>query len=131
VMIVDGGKADRWIRLAAFWIAIAATRVMPVRRAFGASPLVNGPQVMANVAAELSRRIFRTTADSRTGHPGGANRWTSVRASTITTKNPGGGSSFATPRGAPGAGAAPRVTKSPVTWEVKSPWSPRKPAVST
>src|SRR5215471_14879684 len=59
VMIVDGGKADRWTRFAAFWIAIAATRVMPVTRAVGASPFAKGPQVMANAAAELNRRILR------------------------------------------------------------------------
>ncbi len=39
-----------WIRCAAFWMAIAATRIMPVMIACQLSPSMNGPKRTAQAA---------------------------------------------------------------------------------
>ena len=48
-----------------------------------------------------------------------------------TTQKTGSASSFVTIPEEPSASAAPMVTKFPVTCAVNSPWSERKPSVST
>ena len=43
-MSVEGGELTKYVRRAAFWLAIADTRTIPVKIAGHASPFENGPE---------------------------------------------------------------------------------------
>ena len=131
VISVVGGAVARWMRDAAFWIAIAATSTMPVAMIAPSSAALNGPSTIASAAPRASSRNSSVSIVRRTGSPTRGSANASMRVTMMTAQNTGNASSLASVPELPNTADAPMVTKLPVTWAVNRPCSARKPAVST
>lgn len=110
VISVEGGALPRSIRCAAFWIAIAATRTMPVTTACQLSAFWKGPNFIASGAPTIRRRAFRASMASKTERQRFESKDPSNRIAMTTAQNTGMVKSFATAPDVPNASDAPRVT---------------------
>jgi hypothetical protein len=131
VISVEGGAAARWTRCTAFWIAIAATRTMPVTIAAALSPVAKGPKRIASAAPMTSSASLAAKSTASAGSPCLRKRSPASRVRMTTAQNTGSAKSFASTPEMPSTSEAPRVTKFPVTCAVNRPCSARNPAVST
>ena len=94
VINVVGGAVPRWIRCAAFWIAIADTSTMPVTTACQASPSVKGPKWTASAAPKTSSSSLIVSMVRKIGNPIEGSEKLNIRVTSTTAQKTGSASSF-------------------------------------